>query len=247
MSAEKITLETPEGHILRGLYSHTAPAENEFDHPVEMVDVPLMIMAHGFPHSHMQAHKDLFGRLDNICRNVGIHTLRFDFCGSGTSDGKAEDFTLAQACANMELALTFAQEAGYKRIMMTAEGLGAIPAIRMFPATSHALALLWPVLDTRDYAQTLVNEKAAVSDELMAELNSFDIAPILGRIKAPTLILQGALDERVPIEHLDLARAWLRNRRIEITTYHDGTHALPKDNHRKFLYYHYQQFLRKYV
>lgn len=247
MSAEKITLETPEGHILRGLYNHTAPAAHDMDASIEMVDAPLMIMAHGFPNAHMQAHNNLFGRLDNICRNANIHSLRFDFCGSGTSDGKAEEFTLAQACANMELVIALAREKGYKRIMMTAEGLGTIPAIMTLPLDSYALALLWPVLDGKDYMEKILAEGAHIGPGLRAELDTLDLAPILGRVKAPTLILQGALDERVSIEHLDLARAWFRNRRIEITTYHDGTHGLPKDNHRKFLYYHYQQFLQKYV
>jgi len=62
---------------------HCAP-----EHPVhEGRNNTLVIMAHGFPGGHKEAHEDLFGDLEFLFNQFGYQTLRFDFRGCGNSEG----------------------------------------------------------------------------------------------------------------------------------------------------------------
>lgn len=59
--------------------------------------------------------------------------------------------------------------------------------------------------------------------------------------------MHGAQDKVSPIEQLDMFRACAGHRRVEITSFQDGTHGLPQENHRKSMFFHIRQFIEKYT
>ena len=261
MKQDAIEFTSNNGQILRGNYQKPyACAE-------DITDPTLMIFCHGFPGAHKDSHRRLFEQLQNICALAGIHSLRFDFRGCGKSDGDSGDFTLPHACEDMMQVYGWAMSQGYTRFMLSAEGLGSLPALMTLREGVRCLAFFWPVFDPRQYAiqhfqaenyrelfeketeerHHVQIESTAVALSLIKELYQLDLTPFMNKVNMPALIQHGALDAQVPIENIDLARRHFRNRRIELTTYQNGAHGILPESQRKHLLFHYEQFVTKYV
>ncbi len=259
MSTNTIELVSATGEIIRGIF------QEPFNLSDNLLNPALMIFLHGFPHSHMKAHNDLFGQLQDACAKSGIASIRFDFRGCGISDGASENFMLSSAQEDIAQILEWSRTKFFDRYMFTAEGLGATCMMQQphLEKKIHAAAFFWPVLDSHDYAiqnfdadrhkphfekeEIVKINDTGVSMALIKTLYDTNLVEDMNQIEYPCLIQHGAQDEIVAIEHLDLARAHFRNRRIEITTYQDGSHGLLQDNHRKNLLYHFEQFVQKYI
>lgn len=67
---------------------------------------PAVIMCHGFTGQRMEAHF-LFVKTARRLAENGITVLRFDFRGSGESEGKFEDMTVEEEISDAETALRF--------------------------------------------------------------------------------------------------------------------------------------------
>lgn len=68
--------------------------------------VPEILMLHGFTGNKTEAHR-LFVHVARNLSEHGFIVLRFDFRGSGDSDGGFEDMTLPGEVSDAERALTF--------------------------------------------------------------------------------------------------------------------------------------------
>ncbi len=220
----------------------------------------LVIMAHGFP-GHRAGNNDLYGDVEFLLAEKGLHTLRFDFRGCGDSDGLPEDFTMSSAIEDFQNVMYWGRDKGFKNFILIGEGLGASLAVLNMELNVNGLILLWPVLDMKAHSQHVFgkpdseakkkgyieHESQRVGLDFLRELEKVDMVHGLEVVRAPTLILHGAEDKIVPVGQLDLARKHIRSDRIEITTFHDGEHGLPKLNHRKMMFYHITQFIEKYA
>ncbi|GJL85898.1 MAG: hypothetical protein DHS20C02_16730 [Micavibrio sp.] len=217
-------------------------------------------MAHGFP-GHKAGNNDLYGDIEFLLTEKGLHTLRFDFRGCGESEGEPEDFTMSSAIEDFQNVLYWGRDKGFKNYILIGDGLGASLAVLNAERSVNGLILLWPVLDLKAYSQAVFG-KPSVEDKkkdyiefdgrrvglgLLREMEKVDMARGLSEVRAPTLILHGAEDKIVPVSQLDLARKHISADRIEITTFHDGEHGLQKLNHRKMMFYHITQFIEKYA
>ncbi|MBC7328563.1 alpha/beta fold hydrolase [bacterium] len=67
---------------------------------------PAVVMCHGFTGQRMEAHF-LFVKTARRLAENGISVLRFDFRGSGESEGKFEDMTVEEEISDAETALRF--------------------------------------------------------------------------------------------------------------------------------------------
>lgn len=254
--AEKIQIPASDKQFLAGL--HRKPPENS----ARNLEDTLVIMAHGFP-GHKTGNNDLYGDLEFLLADKGLHTLRFDFRGCGESDGREEDFTLAGACEDFQQVLFWAKEKEYKRLAFIGEGLGATLAVMNAALNVRVMVLLWPAFDLKSYGQNVFgldklkeedqkkkyieHENHKIGLNLVKELGSTPLHYALHEVFMPTLIMHGAHDKIIPVEQLDLARSHIRAKRVEITTFHDGEHKLQKLNHRKMMFYHITQFIEKYT
>lgn len=237
---------------------HRTPTELS----TKALDETLVIMSHGYP-GNKSGHNDLFGDVEFILADKGYHSLRFDYRGCGESNGREQDFTIGGACEDFQNVLFWAKSNNYKRFVYVGEGIGASLAIMNHDLDVSCYILLWPALDFQEYreyaldAQTLSDaekkqgfierDQARIGLTLLDEMDKTDITYALKEIHVPTLIMHGARDKKIPMGCLDMARAHMRSKRIEITSFHDGEHGLTKLNHRKAMFYHIQQFIEKYV
>jgi pimeloyl-ACP methyl ester carboxylesterase len=249
--ANTVYIPVSGDHKLHG--THNVPAESLKD--------LLIIMVHGFP-GDAQCHNDLYKDFGFLLEDKGYHSLAIDYTGCGKSDGNHEDFTLSQARKDLNATIEWAKNKNYERFMFIGEGLGAV-----LPLTDHnddaaCFILLWPILDLHDAALTVfdsdnidaqwkkagyfVHDNQRVSISLVNELEHGDIAESLSKVSKPIIVMHGAQDQSAPIDRLDLLREHTQSRRIEITSFQDGTHGLPQLNHRKAMHYHILQFIEKY-
>ena len=257
MSQKNIEVESENGEIIRGSY------QEPFQLHGDLLNPTLMIFCHGFPQSHMKAYNDLFSKLQNTCAKNGMFSVSFDFRGNGTSDGAQENFTLKSALQDLQAIQKWARGKELNKFMVTGEGLGATISLLGLTEDIYAGIFFWPVFNTEDYANRNLDavkhqanldkdgyvntDKGKIALPLLKELHDLDLTQAMNNVHYPCLIQQGAEDKIVPIEHLDMASAHFRSRRIELTSYQDGTHGLMKENHRKNLMYHYDQFIKKYA
>jgi uncharacterized protein len=213
-------------------------------------ETTLVIMLHSLP-GDRNTQNNLFHDLEFLLRDKGYHTLRFDFYGCGTSGGRPQDFTLEGARQDLGSVLDWARAAGYRSFVTVGEGLGAAIGLMETPADVACQVLLWPFIDlgriARNIAASGKGDQPEIGAPLAAEMRAWETIEVLKAVKTPLLVMHGAQDERSPIDQLDLLRAHLGARRLEITSFQDGTHGLPKLNHRKTVYFHITQFIEKYT
>lgn len=234
----------PQKEYIAGIY---APALES-----TLADTPkcLAIMLHGFPNVYKQSHDDFYGDLETLFAHAGVHSFRFDFRGCGSSEGLQEDFTLESASEDMAAVLDWAEKQSFKEFIIVAEGLGAITALQNLRNTMKLGFLFWPVVLGKVHLdQYLLSEKHDVlNGQLIAELQTLDLSPILQNLSIPFLVQHPAEDARIGPEHMDYLHETVSStRRFDITSYQDGAHGLPDERHRKMICFHMGQFLSKYM
>ena len=82
------------------------------DIPVGVKHPPVVLMLHGYTGTRNEwsskaVPEGLFGRCALAMQNKGIASLRFDFRGSGESDGKFEDMTVESEITDALAAIDF--------------------------------------------------------------------------------------------------------------------------------------------
>lgn len=221
----------------------------------------LVIMVHGFPDSHKQAHEDLFGDLEYLFTTSGLHTMRFDFRCCGSSEGLQEEFTMQSANEDMDTILDWAHKQGFEQIIYVAEGLGAAHVVRKMNKTTRMAFFFWPILDVKGYCEKhyqglvpkdTINVPHIIADNnrigmpMIDEMQDTDLQPFLDVIRAPILMQYGVKDTMVDEHQIAYFRKHAKAPRIDITSYEDGTNGLSTARHRQMIFYHIGQFLSKF-
>ncbi|MCB9982755.1 MAG: alpha/beta fold hydrolase [Rhodospirillales bacterium] len=251
------TVQIPAGHSQYIRATYVRPDERAMDG----ANRELIIMVHGFP-GNKNGTSDVFTDFEDVIGHKNYHTLRFDFRGCGASDGQPEDFTLHSAAQDFQTILQWAKDKHYQRFVFVGEGLGASIALMNGPPEALCYILLWPMIDLPMIARHVFRcdeiesdltqngfiqfEDEHVGFPFLQQLKTANMAKVLKDLGKPLLIMHGAKDERSPIEQLDMFRASAGKRRVEITSFQDGTHGLPQVNHRKSMFFHMRQFIEKY-
>lgn len=203
----------------------------------------LVLMVHGFPGSR-DAHDNLFGDVEALFNQYGLHTLRFDFRGCGHSEGHRDDFTLDGALRDLNLVLGWAHLQSFDNIILIGEGLGAYLCLKAVTPQVKTLMLFWPVSDPKLYAAGPAGKM--LPEKLKAEIAAMD-EPSFDDLKIPVMVQYGARDQTIVPDHTDLLKDRLKARRIDITSYADGAEGLLDPRHRKMIFFHIGQFVEKYA
>ena len=182
---------------------------------------PAIAMFHGFTGHKSETHR-LFVQVARALCNIGFIVLRFDFRGSGDSDGDFEDMTVPGEVSDAEQAITFLSElpeVDDKIIGVIGLSMGGRVAAIL---ASKDNRVKFVVL----YSAALAPSKQRFRDDLNSEsveklekgeaipLNNgwymkkpfFDTIDepvphnVMGKIKVPVLIIHGDSDQTVPLE-----------------------------------------------
>lgn len=185
---------------------------------------PAALLLHGFTGHKSETHR-LFVKLSRALARHGVASLRFDFRGSGDSAGNFEDHTIRSEIADALEALKFLSR--QKRVdsrRLALIGLSMGGAVAAFVAGREknrikSLVLLAPVAEGPGILDDLSTPEAVSSLAQtgitdyngnlvgVAFIRQFaEMKPVreLAKGDAPVLIVHGAKDETVPVQHADM-------------------------------------------
>lgn len=180
--------------------------------------VPGVVFFHGFTGDRMESHW-LFVKCSRALAEVGVASLRFDFYGSGESEGSFDEVTLQSEISDAQGAVDFfRRQKGIDPDRLGLLGLslgGAIAASIAAPSRCQAL-VLWSALahpaELRKLAQEQAKELAGggleysghvVSSRLLEGVDGVDPLAGIGAFTGPTLIIHPERDELLPLRHPD--------------------------------------------
>lgn len=195
-------------YILRGL--HTI-AENE---------TGLLVMFHGFT-GHMTENGYFFKKLSLELQKVGVSTLRFDFMGSGMSDGEFHEMTfsteLEDARSIIEYALSIKKDTPLYVLGFSCGGAVAACMSREYKEKIAKLVLCAPAGNMNLLGEArLHNPNMIWYDDNNVDMGGYllskdfmlgfqkdhiDLYKDVDKFKNPVLICHGTEDKSVPIEY----------------------------------------------
>ncbi|TVX91932.1 alpha/beta hydrolase family protein [Paenibacillus agilis] len=208
-SIRKHTLEWRREHVtLRGIVTM----------PVTDHSVPAIIFGHGFT-GHKAEANFMFKRLSDELAKRGYATVRFDFAGSGESDGEFVDMTVSTEVQDMLAvwdAVQVMEGINPKRVSLLGFSLGGVVSLlaaEQLGDELDRLMLLCPALGFQDIlARDLQGEKLhhllqhgcvelygqKIGQGLFDDRAALRILDAAAQIHTPALIIHGTNDSVVP-------------------------------------------------
>jgi uncharacterized protein len=197
------------GHQLRGMIH--LPEETG------RIPAPGVVLFHGFTGDRLESHW-LFVKCSRALARAGLASLRFDFFGSGESEGEFREATLETEIGDAEDAVDFfgrqdgvdsgrigllGLSLGGAVAALTAERVGA-RALVLWSAVAHfprleavAQTLTRPLGDdgTREYGGH------EISPRFLEAAGRLDPLAGVARFRGPTLVIHPGRDEHLPLSH----------------------------------------------
>lgn len=193
-------------YILRGLHHENQDAK------------AIVVFFHGYT-GHLVEHGFLFKQLSEMFDTMGIDSLRFDFMGSGISDGHFEEMTFQSEIEDAKAIINYALSIkGDKELYVLGFSMGgavATQTTKIFGNQIAKLILFSPAGNMDHIARaifTTSNVKRADDGSLdlggfklghafYEGLKNYDLYEGLDKFTNPVLIIHGELDQSVPIEY----------------------------------------------
>lgn len=192
---------------------------------------PAVALLHGFGGNHMEP-RAIFTRTARRLASSGITALRFDFRGSGDSEGAFRDASIESEVSDARTGLRFLgeqPEVDAERLGLVGLSLGGMIAARTAGEGRHVRALvLWsPVAHLGELFATEATEERArellsegyvdfggleVGMDLVRQATETDPVAALDGYADPVLVIHGTADELVPAEHGQRYKAALGDR-----------------------------------
>lgn len=200
------------GRLLRGMLHQ--PDELQRRPP------PGAVFFHGFTGDRMESHW-LFVKCSRAFANAGIASLRFDFMGSGESEGLFCEASLETEIADAEDAAAFLRREGgidAERLGLLGLSLGGGIAALIAERVGASALVLWAAIahlgQLRELAERLASSLPGTDGELEYSghrisakfLEAVDrLRPLtaLAGFTAPTLIVHPERDEYLPLSHAE--------------------------------------------
>jgi len=215
---------------------------------------PAVVMLHGFTGHKSEAHR-LFVHVARALCNAGFIVLRFDFRGSGDSDGEFEDMTVLKEVSDASRAISFLLSFPYtdpERMGVIGLSMGGRVAaiiasrdkrIKFIVLYSAALIPLrkkfLSLLKKEDWKRLEEGEAISIGGgwylrkPFFETLDSPTPLQILDKIKVPVLMIHGDSDEVIPLKESIKGYEMLKklNRKNELYIIKGGDHTFTEKKH----------------
>lgn len=180
--------------------------------------VPAAILFHGFTGQKLEPHR-LFWKISQVLEQLGVAVFRFDFGGSGESDGDFKDMTpsgeIREAKAILEM-VKADPGVDENRVSLVGLSLGGFVASAVagdLPDEIARLALLAPAGSFRESVERLKQEYRVTPEQsvfdhagnligrgLVDDIATIDIYARAHPYQGPVLLVHGTNDEAVPYQ-----------------------------------------------
>jgi dipeptidyl aminopeptidase/acylaminoacyl peptidase len=206
------SLEFPSlaGKMLRGMLHLPADALKQ--------PAPGVVLFHGFTGNRMESHW-MFVKCSRALALAGIASWRFDFYGSGESDGEFREMTLTREIADGRKAVAFMRgQTGIdpERVGLLGLSLGGTVAAALAPGVQAKVVVLWSAVAHTARLRDIVEQSARkiprkpgarefdareIGPRFIEDVLKVDPIRHLARYKGPTLIVHPEKDEIIPVSH----------------------------------------------
>ncbi|MBI1941493.1 MAG: alpha/beta hydrolase, partial [Acidobacteria bacterium] len=182
--------------------------------------VPGVVFFHGFTGDRMESHW-IFIKCARALARAGIASLRFDFYGSGESEGEFHDVTLGSEIADaVDAVKFFRRQKGIDatRVGLCGLSLGGLVAAAIAHRARVKALVLWSALARPELLRSLAASLAQpipgssgaveydareISPRFLASLGGIVPLKLLARYRQPTLIIHPEKDQSVPASHAE--------------------------------------------
>jgi uncharacterized protein len=179
---------------------------------------PAVILLHGFTGSKLEPHR-FFLKISRALEDLGIASFRFDFLGSGESDGNFEDMTVLNELAEAETILQYVRshpDIDEEKVIVLGFSMGGLVASLLagdHPEEIERLILLAPAGNMAEKAEVMEKNSSYIKEEnafdiggnligkdFIAQLKSIEVWERAKSFKKQVQIIHGSGDEAVSIE-----------------------------------------------
>ena len=191
-----------------------------------------IIRAHGFT-----GNKDGLANLGResskfLCQN-DFDVLRFDFRGSGESEGRYEDMTIQEEAADLRAAINFMKDRGYKKIGVIGDSMGGAVTVMAYQDSNIDCMVLWyptlylkstvlkiflgkghqKELQEKGYTTYMREDgrKFKIGRAFVEEVMTLDVESRLRQVECPIMIIHGDNDTLVPYKDSVQAMKFIRS------------------------------------
>ncbi len=205
-----VEFPTRSGKTLRGMLHLPAATPKQ---PVSGV-----VLFHGFAGDRMESHW-MFVKCSRALARAGIASLRFDFYGSGESDGGFREMSLRGEIADGRAAVALMRgqkEIDPERVGLLGLSLGGAVAASLALSVRAKAIVLWSAVAHTARLRDLVKQSAKkiqgmpgavefdareLSPRLVEDVLKVEPIRHLARFQGPTLIVHPEKDEHIPVSH----------------------------------------------
>jgi len=174
----------------------------------------IIIMCHGFKGDKTES-KRLFVEAARAFTRENYDVLRFDFYGSGDSEGEFEDTLITTNIANLTDAVQYVKQKGYKHIAVLGISMGAAAVILTVNDLDVEAVVLWSSVPDMNkvLAANTKSMDELIPDKIVYEFEGwaikryfwedavqYDIKEQLAKITLPKFIVQGTADDPVFVQ-----------------------------------------------
>lgn len=234
---QKVTFKNSKGDRLVGIFSGSTDTTS-----------PIVILCHG---STTSKNSSSLVKLAEILDKNNISTFRFDFFGHGESAGNFEDITISEILDDVDRAIVYLQEKGYKKIALMGSSFGATAVI--LAAQKHpeifALALKSPVVDPKRFDELKRSteefenwkktgkttydptdpKKTKINYTFFEDYQKYDGFKSASNIKRPVIIVHGGSDPEVPVSDSITVSQVFPNCQLKVINGADHRYTKPED------------------
>jgi dipeptidyl aminopeptidase/acylaminoacyl peptidase len=200
----------PAGKTLRGMLHLPATAMKR--------PAPSVVFFHGFTGNRMESHW-MFVKCSRSLAQAGFASLRFDFYGSGESDGEFRQMSLRGEIADGRAAVAFLRrQAGInpERVGLLGLSLGGTVAAALASSVQAKALVLWSAVAHTARMRELFKKSTKkvpgkpgaveydareLSPRLVEDVLKVEPIRHLARFQGPTLIVHPEKDEAIPASH----------------------------------------------
>ena len=174
----------------------------------------IVLMCHGFTGNKIE-NKRLYVEAARNFASDGISAIRFDFYGSGDSEGEFEDSLVSLNISTLKDAIAWAYMEGYDKVAVMGISMGAATAILALSGQPVQALVLWSAVPDFKLLFASYTENAndilashniiehdgwAIKRDFFIDAMQHDVEGSLSKIEIPKFIVQGMADAPLFVE-----------------------------------------------